>query len=258
MDSFKIGMTIVIVSISLASIGLQPIFGHGLTSEILPPEKLGDKQVTLQAAAIPLQEPKINGKQVEITLTDSNTGAPIREVTYSMKVLKNDKFLFKHDFQKHDGVLIFDLVPSESKEITVEEQSDPSTFETVIGVQGKSIVKGPVFNEDGLYNFEIDILTADSYSNQLERPIRYNFGLSFPQITQYKFTDSNFGEQQLDFIAYYDEINSFDYNSKTNIVRFELPFEWSESNIAQSPVVHHEIIVPKEYTELMVSDFSVL
>jgi len=246
----------IIIGLAVASFIYQPSYGHGLTAEILPPKNLGDRLVTLQAAVIPLENPEVNGRQLELSLSDSKTGEPIKAVTYNLKAKKNDRILFEHTFQEHDGTLILDLLPSESNQITREEQSEVSPFETMIGVKSKSVAKGEIFKAGGLYLFEVQILTGESYSNELEIPIKYDLGLSFPEISNYNFNDPNFGTHQLEFIAYYDQIKNFQYDPKSKAVSFELPFEWSENNIEQSAVVHNEILIPKAYSELMVSEFS--
>ena len=236
---------------------IQQSYGHGLGTEILPPVDIGNKKVSLEATAIPFENPEVNGRQLEFVLIDANTRISLRDVTFLLKVSQGDDFIFEHTFQKHDGVLIVDLIPSESDQITIEEETEVSTFEQLIGVQSKSTVTSSAFKQGGLYLFEVQVLTVDNYSNVLQSPVIYNFGLSFPEVTFHKINDPNFGKQELEFIAYYDQLNSFNYDIDTKVMSFELPFEWTEENIEQSTVVHNEIRFSKEFGDLLVPGYSV-
>ena len=42
-------------------------------------------------------------------------------------------------------------------------------------------IKGPKLSEDGLYKFNITILTADGYSKKLAKPLVFNAGISIPE-----------------------------------------------------------------------------
>ena len=236
---------------------IQQSYGHGLGTEILPPVDIGSKKVSLEATAIPFDNPEINGRQIEFALVDANTRVTIRDVTFLLKIMQGDDLILEHTFQKHDGILIVDLLPSESDQITIEEESEVSTFELLIGVQSKSTATGAAFKKGGLYLFEVQILTVDSYSNTLEEPVVYNFGLSYPEVTFHEVNDPNFGKQELEFIAYYDQLSSFNYDPDTKVINFELPFEWTEDNIEQSTVVHNEIRFSKEFGDLLVPGYSV-
>ena len=117
-------------------------------------------------------------------------------------------------------------------------------------------VRGPVFESGGLYKFNVEILTADSYSNELEEPILYDVGLSIPDRTHYDIEDVNFGTQEIYAITYYDQIKNFQYDQKTSSMSFSMLFEWSENNINQTSVVHEEIVISKTFGDLMVESLS--
>jgi hypothetical protein len=230
--------------------------GHGLGTEILPPVDIGNKKVSLEATAIPFQDPEINGRQIEFALVDTNTKVSVRDVTFLLKVMKGNEFLFEHIFEKDNGVLIMDLIPSESDQITIEEESSVSLLESLVGIQSKSTATGSVFKKGGLYLFEVQILTIDSYSNKLVEPIKYDFGLSFQEITPIEINDPNFGKQIIEFIAYYDQLGNFQYDPDTRVISFEMPFDWSEENINQSIVVHNEIRFSKSFGDLLVPSYT--
>jgi hypothetical protein len=117
-------------------------------------------------------------------------------------------------------------------------------------------VKGPRLSEGGLYKFDIKILTAHEYSKKLEKPLTFNAGISIAQTTEHDFIDPNFGEQNIRVKTYYDEISNFQYDSVLKKISYFMPFDWSESNINQTSVVHQELEIPKEFGDLLVSGFS--
>ena len=106
-------------------------------------------------------------------------------------------------------------------------------------------------------NLMFTVLTADGYSKKLVEPLVFNAGISIAQTTQFDFVDTNFGEQNIQVISYYDEISNFQYDSDSKEIRFFMPFEWSQSNINQTSVVHEELVIPKSFGDLLVSGFSI-
>ena len=87
-------------------------------------------------------------------------------------------------------------------------------------------------------------------------PIIFNAGISIAQTSVHNFIDPNFGEQSIDVITYYDEISDFQYDSNSKEIRYFMPFDWSESNINQTSVVHEELVIPKDFGDLLVSGFT--
>ena len=177
----------------------------------------------------------------------------IKETTFSVELIKGDEILLVNNFERDDGVLIMNLVPSEDEDVQVINQE---TFASFFGLAADQFnVKGKVFESGGLYEFNIKILTIDSYSNILTEPIEYDLGISIPETTYYAIYDEGFGKQQIGIITYYDQILDFEYGQTS--IKFMFPFEWSNDAIEQSSVVHQEILIPKTFGDFLVSDFTV-
>jgi len=96
-------------------------YGHGLGSEVLPPELLGSKMVTLEISSHPI--PDTDTKEIYFSLYETNTGITVKDVTYSITAEKENKLLFDETFQSDDGIVVLKLIPTESQQISVEEQS---------------------------------------------------------------------------------------------------------------------------------------
>ena len=246
--------------------------GHGTSSEILPLVDLNGNLVALEISSSAPPPPETSGLppetvapgddlQISMELTDFDTKIAIRDVTFLVQAELGGKFLFEREFRADGGSLVFNFVSSlpEETDIVIEtEETETDIFSYLLGTESRVVhVKGPRLADGGLYTFEISILTAGDYTEPLAAPIRYDSGISIPQITRYNISDPDFGEQYIKVATYYDSIFDFKYNSEMKEISYSMPFEWSKSNIDQSYVVHEELIVPDTYGDLLVSGFDV-
>ena len=148
---------------SILLVQFQDTFGHGLGSEIMDPVTVGDKQVTLEVGSTTDNDTQI--RQITIDLSETSTRTLIKETTFAVELIKGGEVILVNNFERDDGVLIMNLVPSEDEEVQVINQE---TFASFFGLASDQFnVKGKVFESGGLYEFNIKILTIDSYSNFL-------------------------------------------------------------------------------------------
>jgi len=239
----------------IISMGMTNAFGHGLGYEIMPPEMLGSKLVSLEISSDTW--PDEYTKEITFSLFETDTGVNVENVTYFVMLTKQNEVLFDVTGQSDDGTFILKLLTTESDQISIEEEG-ANFFGSLLGGSETVNVKGNAFDSGGLYNFKVIITTADSYSNVLSPPLDYDVGISFLDKTLYSINDINFGQQQLDVITYYELIeDDFNYDSSKKMISYSMPFDWSEKNIEQISVVHQELIIPKTFGDLMVKSFSV-
>ncbi len=251
-------LILICVGVAVSSFSLQDTYGHGLGYEVLPPVILGDREVALEVTSAQYADPESTDRQITLSLFETASSITLRDVTYHITAYKGNDFLFEDTFQSDDGIFTMNFIPTESGEIQLQEETEGGFFDSLVGMQKNIIsVKGPVFESGGLYKFNVEILTADSYTNELEEPILYDVGLSIPDRTYYDIEDVNFGSQQVSVITYYDQIENFQYDQKTNSMSFSMPFVWSEDNINQTSIVHEEIVISKTFGDLMVESLSV-
>jgi len=238
----------------IISMGMTNAFGHGLGYEIMPPEMLGSKLVSLEISSDTW--PDEYTKEITFSLFETDTGVNVENVTYFVMLTKQNEVLFDVTGQSDDGVFMLKLHTTESDQISIEEEG-ANFFGSLLGGSETVNVKGNAFDSGGLYNFKVIITTADSYSNVLSPPLDYDVGISFLDKTLHNINDINFGHQQLDVITYYELISDdFNYDSSKKMISYSMPFDWSEKNIEQISVVHQEIIIPKTFGDLMVKSFS--
>ena len=228
-------------------------FGHGLGTETMPPVMIDGTEATLEVASTTSLDTGI--RQITISLFKTESGGMINDVSFEVELIKNDNMLFKNNFERDDGILIMNLVPSEDSEVQIFNQE---TFASFFGLTSDQFnLQGKVFEDGGLYKFNVKILTINSYDNVLSEPVKYDLGISIPETTYYEINDRNFGTQELGVITYFDQISEFSYDQETRQIEFSFPFQWDQKTISQTSVIHEEIQIPKSFGDLLVSKFDV-
>ena len=72
-------------------------------------------------------------------------------------------------------------------------------------------------------------------------------------VTDVSYFQEDTGSKETEFRvkSYYDKISNFEYDSKENIAKISFPFDFSESNISHTNVIHTEIMFPKDTLEFL-------
>lgn len=238
-------------------IGFENVYGHGVGSETFPPVDLDGKLVTLEVSSSKSDPNTTDDQQISISLIDFDSKITLRDVTFLIKSHRGEQFLFEQEFKADNGFIVFNFVSEENDSTIIENAEEGGFFGSLLGLESRMVhVKGPRLSEGGLYKLDIRVLTADGYSKKLKDPLVFNAGISIAQTSQHEINDPNFGEQNIHVVTYYDEISNFQYNPYSREISFSMPFEWSESNINQTSVVHEELVIPKNFGDLLVSGFT--
>ena len=240
----------------LAAVLFASASGHGVGLEVLDPVPLGDREVSLEVSSSQSGNPDSADREIIFSLFDTKTGVAVRDVTYEITGYKGDLELFSGTFRAPDGIFVFVLQAGDTEEIVMEEvdRAGPLSLlgfsEEVVYMSGRPLSTG------GLYEFDVNIATAESFSNVPDPSIMYDVGLSIPQRTTHGIDDPNFGAVSLDIITYYDEIRDFRYDSEVGEITFHMPFEWSAENIGETAAVHEEMIFPKSFGDLLFARYA--
>ena len=243
-----------LIACMLSFSSIAESYGHGLGYEIMPPEMLGSKLVSLEISSDTW--PDEYTKEIIFSLFETDTGVNVENVTYFIMLTKQNEVLFDVTGQRDDGTFTLKLHTTESDQITVEEAGS-DLFGSLFDSGEIVNVKGNAFSSGGLYEFKVIITTGDDYSNVLSPPLDYDVGISFLDKTSYNIDDINFGQQEFGIITYYDLINDdFVYDQSKKMITYSMPFDWSEENILVTSTMHQEIIIPKIFGDLMVESFS--
>ena len=246
-----------LLAICLFVSAFEDSYGHGIGSETFPPVDLNGKLVTLEVSSSQSDLDAGDDQQISISLIDFDSSITLRDVTFLVKSERGEQFLFEQEFKADDGFIVFNFVSEERDSILLEEANNGSLFGSLLGFESRMIhVKGPNLSDGGLYKLDVSVLTANDYSQKLEEPLIFNAGISIAQTSVHNFIDPNFGEQNIHVITYYDEISDFQYDPNSKEIKFSMPFDWTESNINQTSVVHQELVIPKTFGDLLVSGFT--
>ena len=248
-------------------------YGHGLGSETMPPvtivmyDGLGDEPFVVEGTLevnsstiytdVDGEEKGIRQISIDFfetfTYVESNEVKPIDNVTFQVDLIKSGNVIISETFQRDDGVLIMNLTPSNNEQVQVMERE---TFASFFGLASEQYnFEGEVFENGGLYEFEISVITINSYDNVLTDPVNYELGISIEETTRYEINDVNYGKQELGIVTFFDQITEFDYNVETKKITFSFPFEWNQNTIDQTTVIHEEVLVPKTFGDLLVSKY---
>jgi len=253
----NLSLFVFLILSSVFVVGFDNVYGHGIGSETFPPVDLNGKLVTLEVSSSQSDPEASDDQQISISLIDFNSKITLRDVTFLIKSERGEQFLFEQEFKADNGFIVFNFVSEETDSIILEEENGGNLFGSLLGLESRMIhVKGHKLSEGGLYKLDVSILTADGYSQKLDEPLVFNAGISIAQTSKHDFVDPNFGEQNIHVITYYDEISNFNYDSDSKEISFFMPFEWSQSNINQTSVVHEELVIPKTFGDLLVSGFT--
>ncbi|BDQ30047.1 MAG: peptidase [Nitrosopumilus sp.] len=248
-------LTLILSSVLILT--FDNVYGHGVGSETFPPVELDGRLVTLEVSSSTSDPDTNDDQQISISLIDFDSKVTLRDVTFLIKSQRGEQFLFEQEFKADNGFIVFNFVSEQTNSIIIEEDHGGNLFGSLLGLDSRMVhVKGPKLSEGGLYKFDVTILTADGYSKKLMNPLVFNAGISIAQTTQFDFIDPNFGDQYVQVISYYDKISNFKYQPDLREISYSMPFEWSQSNINQTSVVHQELVIPKNFGDLLVSGFS--
>ena len=251
--NYQILAICMVFSAMILTCNIPASFGHGLGTETMPPVIIDGTEATLEVASTTSLDTGI--RQIMISLFETESVGVINNVSFEVELIKNEKVLFKNNFERDGGVLIMNLVPSEDSEVQIFNQE---TFASFFGLASDQFnLQGKVFEDGGLYKFNVKILTINSYGNVLSEPVGYDLGISIPETTYYEINDRNFGTQELAVVTYFDQISEFSYEQETKQIEFSFPFQWDQTTIDQTSVIHEEVLIPKSFGDLLVSKFDV-
>ena len=249
-------LLLVLVISFMSAVTIVDAYGHGVGSETLPPVLLDGRLVTLEVSSSQSDPQSSDDQQISISLIDFNSKVTLRDVTFLIRSERGGQFLFEDEFTADNGFIVFNFISEETDSIIVKENDEKGFLPSLLGLESRMIhIKGPHLSEGGLYKLDVTVLTADGYSQKLDKPLIFNAGISIPQESKHVISDPNFGNQSIGIITYYDTISDFEYDNNSKEISFFMPFDWTQSNINQTSVVHEELRIPKTFGDLLVSGF---
>lgn len=245
------------ISLGFSFVQFDNVFGHGLTSEFLQGQTLSGQGISLNLYSTTSPTEK-NHREIYFEALDSETKELITQTTFLIKIFSTGEKIFEDSFQVNDGILILDMNMKDKSftkiESRISELEDPTSLKNAKMQNIPNLLNSEI--DGGLYNFEIQILTADDFSNVLDEPIVFESGLSFPSSGFYEVDTPNYGIQEFGLIGYYDKPYDFDYDSESRQITFSMPYLWPEHKKEDKFFVHNEILIPKSFGDLRFENYS--
>ncbi len=248
---------IIVAAICLFSFLIIPLensYGHGWGIDTTLIEIAGRKiSVSVQ---LPLYSDESNDKVITITAIDKETKENIKNVTFLIGLYHENKMILKNYFFTPDGNLIIHVIPTDQKEAKIIANKD-SFLGAWYATDSQPIqLEGNVFETGGLFNFEIEIRTIDEPTNIVEDLGVYSVDVSMVETTDYEKQSANGDMINFRTTSYFDKLSHFNYDSKNNLVTFEMPFNWNEKIISHVPVIHEEVHFPKNFTNFLSPSYT--
>ena len=229
---------------------ISSVYGHGLGIDTISSVDVQGKELSI-TVELPLSFDNLDEKQITITAKEDETKDNAKNVTYLIGLFHENEMIFRNYFFTSDGILPINVKPTQEGDISIHGEQD-NLLGAWYGTESNPLeITGPIFTSGGLYNFEIEVRTIDDPKNIIEDSEVYNADLSVAETTQYWQKDAEGEDVSFRMKSYFDKISSFEYDSEKKQVTFEMPFDWSESQMSHIPVVHEEVHFPKDFAEFL-------
>ncbi|NOS62545.1 MAG: PEFG-CTERM sorting domain-containing protein [Nitrosarchaeum sp.] len=248
----KFGIFAIVISLLFP---VSSVYGHGLGIDTIRSVDVQGKKISI-SVELPMSFEQTSEKQITITATEDETKENAKNVTFLIGLFHENKMIFRNYFFASDGVLPIKVNSTQEGEITIHGEQD-SLLGAWHGTESNPImISGPIFNSGGLYNFEIEVRTIDEPTNIIENSGVYNADLSIADSTEFLQKNAKNQDVQFKIKSYFDNISNFEYDPIAKQVTFEMPFDWSETQMSHIPVVHEEVHFPKDFAEFLSPSYT--
>ncbi len=254
----KLALFSILLGVLAIPVLVPDVFGHGLGGDQAPALSFGDMEVTVSTELDPsdITVGEVNSANMKVRFFDTKTDQTLEKVTYRIEIWHSGDLLARNLFYDVDGVLDVEIRPiSECSEMELWKCTDYFGSEHVSapgalyaeGTQ-RPVIKGPIFNEGGLYNIKVDIEGATSPKTSVATVLSYDTFVSVAQEQHFTIQTASAEEIPAIVKTYYDQVKNFQYDSNDKSIYFEMPFNWDPTYVDQVQVVHEEIRVPKGFS----------
>lgn len=142
----------------------------------LPPmATIGDRIIIMNFDTNPKALIAGQSFQLNMNLTDENSGEKIQHVTYRVTISQENQTKISDFFHSHLGELTILAKNTPSSQINVVGTFDVLTNAFVSDPSGKITINGPLFSEPGANEVDIEITTIDNDKTDLIEPLQFHF-----------------------------------------------------------------------------------
>ena len=239
-------MIFLIISIGFST---NLVFGHGLGGETHPPVSLDGRDVTLSIDISPSVFDKDDPERyITLNLSESKNLSVVEHVTFALEMSKDGEQIFRRIFHDDSGNLIIKVINDGSDEIKIKGDTSPAIEAWMKTATEPVTMTGPIFDSGGLYEYKVEILTADSDFNFLDKRLELVGAISLAEHNTFDVLDSQQNIHEVNVISYFDTIDNFVFDSDK--MSFSMPFDWNQ-DFEQLSVVHEEVRISKGFSEFL-------
>ena len=106
---------VVLFLVFVGAIFAQNAYGHGVGSETLPPQMIGNYNSTIFIKSWPtIVDENIKEKQITLTIYDVETEEHLHDLKIDFQVSKHDQVLFSDTFEIEEGVFSMVFSPNQT------------------------------------------------------------------------------------------------------------------------------------------------
>jgi len=188
-----------------------------------------------------------NDKIIEISTIDKNTEQRLENITYFIKISKNEQDILREYFFSEDETLVINISPNQNTVIEAngyrnyEHNALNDDFDDNIPIT----IKGPLFTSQEEYNFTIDILTITNPKNWIFSLTDFNAQLSFTKndnqnetiIVDTKTENKKIQTYEYDSIKFVSIIESDDAEKIFDDALKKYALEWMTGKITDAEFV---------------------
>ena len=231
-------------------------YAHGLGGDQAPPISFGGMDVTVFTQLTPsdITVGEVDRANMGIRFFDLLTDKNLDAVTYRIEIWRSDELLARELFYDPQGQLDVEIRPDsdcdEPQKIHCTKYFGEREYISNGLMQRGSqppVIDGPIFDKGGLYNIKVDIEGASSPRTLVSEPLSFETFVSVAQEQDFFIQDAHAQEIPVIVKTYYDDVQDFEFDSTSDSISFDMPFNWKPSYVDLVKVVHEEIRVPKTF-----------
>lgn len=235
---------------------IMPVYGHGFGADTVSSIDINDKRISITVKTpMTLENDSDKPQQVLIEAKDEKTKKNVKELTLLLGLYHDGKMIFRNYFYSPDGKMLLEISHVDDSDVKITGKQEDLLGSYYATENNPAKITGSVFESGGLYDFEMEIRTIDDPKNVIDDSEVYRATVSIAE-TQYFPVSVNGDTVTFKVKSYFDSVKNFNYDVQNHEISFEMPFDWSASNISHVPVVHVEVLFSKEYETLLHPNYS--
>ena len=240
-----------VISILSLIIYVGTAYGHGTGIESSPYAFHNDREIKATVEMLPFDFYQSDQMMIKISIYDHTNRQAVTNTNLNIEIVNDDKILLNDWFFAQDGTLILEVNPGviATERNKIEVAGQKNEFGLWEKTENSPItLTGPIFNGGGIFTFKINVDAQNDIG--IVDDLEFEIQVSVTEVTYHTQT-TQAEPTEFRVKSYYDNITGFEYDTKQKTATIILPFDFTETNISHTSVVHTEIMFPKNFIEFL-------